>query len=375
MTLHLMQNTQTDSESILIVDDVASSLDVMMTYLKLQGYQVHVAHSGPEALEQVEDIKPNLILLDVMMPEMTGYEVLAKLREIPCVKDTPVIFMSALTETRDVVKGFDLGAVDYVAKPLHQDEVMARVKTHLTINRQKRLIVEQSALKDRFMQIAGHDLRNPAAAIATICTLQREEKGSPYASHDEAYRDIEILSETMLKLIQDFMDVQKLSSGSIRFSKGETNLASLTNEVLSQFQSLAVKKSIRVETSFPEELPVIRADAARTHQAIANYVSNALKYSPIGEEIRISIFPQGDQYRMEVQDFGAGVPEQERKKLFQEFAKLSPIPTGGETSTGLGLSIVKRMIEAQGGTVGATFPETGGSIFWLELPKADPQEL
>lgn len=360
--------------TVLIVDDTPANLGVLVAYLTAAGYRTLIAEDGEDALEQVKHVTPDIILLDVMMPGLDGFETCQRLKAQEATRDIPVLFMTALSGTEDKVRGFSVGAVDYVTKPLQSEEVLARVQTHLTLRAQQAKIEEQRALlaqrnemKDRFMRIASHDLRNLLSVMSLRCSLLLEDgEVPPKDVFDEALGKLKISIGRMNDIIHGFLS----HSGGRGFEvkAGRVDLRSLLREVSEQYRSLAEKKQISLSCDCCAELPLVLADGARTHQVLTNYLSNAIKFSPPGTQVTLRATHRDKTVRVDVCDQGPGVVLEEREQLFTEFAALSNKPTAGEESTGLGLSIVKRLIEAQGGRAGADFPAEGGSIFWAELP-------
>jgi signal transduction histidine kinase len=323
-----------------------------------------VAEDGEEALSQTEQTQPDLILLDLMMPGIDGFETCRRLKAQPRTADIPVLFMTALSETADKVKAFGAGGVDYITKPIEHEEALARVRTHLTLRRLRRELQEQLVMKERFMRIAGHDLRNPLCLIIMAGELARRQP-SATPSIGKFLDNIAESATQMRRIIDTFLEIR---SSAATHSGGRVDLSLLGGAIVRQHEPMADRKQIKVATEFDEMLPLARCDGALAYQAFTNFISNALKFTPTGGKVTVRTLPQSGCVRAEVQDNGPGVPASERGQLFQEHAKLSPRPTGGEDSHGLGLAIVKHLVEAQGGTVGASFPSDGGSVFWFELP-------
>lgn len=353
------------TETILIVDDTPANLGVLVETLGVAGYRLMVAEDGEEALEQTSKTQPDLILLDVMMPGIDGFETCRRLKARAEMRDVPVLFMTALNETADKVKAFAAGAVDYIAKPIEHEEALARIGTHLAIRRLQRELQEQNALKQRFMKIAGHDLRNPLFLILLDTELARRQAGiSP-----QVVRFLESIDESaahMRRIIDTFLEIRGPTS--LQGNSG-IDLAMLGSAVARQYEHAAEKKGISLTVDNADNLPLTQCDAALAYQAISNLISNALKFTPIGGRVLVRIQNSDNGIRAEIHDSGPGVPMEERGRLFHEAGRLSPRPTGGEESTGDGLTIVKQLVESQKGRVGATFPASGGSVFWFELPK------
>lgn len=348
-------------ETILIVDDTPANLGVLVETLGAAGYQLMVAEDGEEALSQTEQTQPDLILLDLMMPGIDGFETCRRLKARAATADVPVLFMTALSETADKVKAFAAGGVDYITKPIEHEEALARVRTHLALRRLRRELQEQLTIKERFMRIAGHDLRSPLCLIIMAGELARRQAKA--GTSTGSYLDnITESALQMRRIIDTFLEIRPTTGAS-----GRVDMGLLAKAIAQQYGPMADRKGIRLGTELDRMLPLAQADAALAYQALTNFVSNALKFTPAGGCVMIRTHPANGRVRTEVSDTGPGVPASERHQLFQEHAQLSPRPTGGEESHGLGLAIVKHLVEALNGDVGADFPADGGSVFWFEL--------
>ena len=355
------------SETILIVDDTPANLCVLVETLGAAGYQLMVAEDGEEALAQTEQTQPDLILLDVMMPGIDGFETCRRLKTRPQTRDVPVLFMTALNETADKVKAFAAGGVDYISKPIEHDEAIARVRTHLTLRRLRRELEAQLALKERFMRIAGHDLRSPLCLILMAAEMaRRQDAGAGSANLRSHLDNISESALQMRRIIDTFLDLRTNTIGGP--PNGRVDLTLLATVIARQHEHAAERKRIALATELSEPLPLARGDAALAYQAFTNFTSNALKFTPAGGRVTIRTRAVNGGVRAEVRDTGPGVPVSERDRLFVEHARLSPQPTAGEESNGVGLAIVKHLVESQAGRVGAEFPSEGGSVFWFELP-------
>lgn len=350
-------------ETILIVDDTPANLSVLAECLSEAGYALLVAEDGEDALALIARNAPDLILLDVMMPGIDGFTTCRRLKERAETRDIPVIFMTALTDTAEKLKAFAAGAVDYITKPIQHEEALARVNTHLTIRRLRRELEQQLALKERFMRVASHDLRNPLCLILMSGELAKRKGAPPEMA--EYLENIHSSAKQMQRIIDTFLNLRRPGAHS---SPGRCDLNLLAAAVVAQQEPAAEHKGTILSLELAETLPPVRADAGHAYQALTNYVSNALKFTPPGGRVLVRTRQAGLRARLEVTDTGPGVPEAERGALFTEFARLSPRPTGGEESHGVGLSIVKQLVESQDGTVGADFPPGGGAVFWFELP-------
>jgi two-component system, sensor histidine kinase and response regulator len=367
------QQNHSDAQQgrILIVEDDHASRELLRVILGYN-HQVQTAHNGETALQMLREQPFDVVLLDIMMNGINGIDVLRILRQEPATRDLPVILVSALSDSDVVVEGLEAGASDYIKKPIDPSVLLARVKTQLKLkylmDEQERYIEKlerAEQLRLQFTQIASHDLKNPLHNIAIATTLLKDElDNNPRVEQILSVLDVTV--ENMNHIIEDFLDVVAIQSNTISFKSGILNLVDIINNVATQYEIAAEEKNIRLEIG--SHNGQVMADSARMVQIVSNLVSNALKYSPLGSTIRLWTEDGGTMLRLCVQDEGPGIPEEEREKLFTEFGKLSTRPTANESRTGLGLWIVKHLMQKQGGKVGATFPKEGGSIFWLELP-------
>lgn len=361
------------SPHILVVDDEPDNRRLLNRILSRMG-RITEAGDGRAALDFLERDMFDLVLLDIMMPDMTGLEVLEIIRGQASTVDLPVVLISALSDTDDIVRGLQLQANDYIVKPIDIDVVIARVDTQLKLKQtsdlQKQAIVELEAaqqLKDKLLRIASHDLRSPLSNVRMVHALLREYvKGQPEAL--EILDTLQVTVDKMKGIIEEFLDVSKFQTTGIEVNLAPVEVGEIVTAVAAQYGRMAFDKNIAVQAG---DLPgVVLADHARLEQALNNLVSNAIKYSPRDTVISLWSAVQGDRVRINVADQGPGIPADERDRLFKEFSKLSTRPTAGEASSGLGLWIVKQMVNLQGGEVSVDCPPDGGSIFWIELPHA-----
>lgn len=355
------------SSTILIVDDTPANLSVLVDTLSETGYKLMVAEDGEDAIAQTSRVQPDLVLLDVMMPGVDGFETCRRLKAQPATKNIPIIFMTALTDTAEKVRAFSAGAVDYITKPIQHEEALARISTHLTIRRLQHELQQQLALKERFMRIAGHDLRNPLCLILMSGELARRKGATPEVS--EYLESINSSAQQMRRIIDTFLNIRKPGDNH-RGAMDRSDLNLIAAAVAAQNEPAVERKNLLLSLELAERLPLAKAEAGSIYQALSNYVSNAIKFHSPGGKIVVRTYQSETRIRAEVQDGGPGVSPGERSRLFSEYSQISNPPTGGEDSTGLGLSIVKQLVESEKGVVGADFPPEGGSVFWFEVPFA-----
>jgi two-component system sensor histidine kinase/response regulator len=346
---------------ILIVDDDRLNLRILAGILRPDGYSLAEADSGERALEVYAQFRPDLVLLDVMLPGLNGFETCRILHQTYGAETAPVIFITAKSESDDVVEGLAAGGIDYLPKPFRPKEALARIRTHMhnrLLVEQQRLLVDQlnkaDAAKNRFLGMAAHDLRNPLASIRALSEFLRD--GTVGAMTDEQVdlvKTIHTASQQMLDLVNELLDVATIESGEMKLSLEPNNLAEIINKSVYLANIEAEKKKTVITFDGRRPAILVKLDAAKIKQVIDNLLSNAVKYSPPGSQITVDLTANDSGCSFAVRDQGPGIPDNERDKLFKDFGRLSARPTGGEKSVGLGLAICLKIVEAHGGTITA----------------------
>ena len=363
-----------DKPKILIVDDTPTNLSILEEILE-ENYLISIAQSGTQALSITEKSLPDLILLDVNMPGIDGFETCRKLKSREDTRYIPVIFITARVEPEDLIQGFKEGGVDYITKPFNHSEVMARVETHLKV---QQLIVqleskndqlkELNELKNSFLGMASHDMRNYLSAIKGYSQiLQEDGKELPEKTKDQFLDFIYKSSENMLKMVNDLLDVSVIESGKLQLDLQLESFKNLIDHHIMINQFFADKKNINIQSDL-HDVSKCRIDANKIGQVIDNLISNAIKFSESGKSIFISLKEQEGKLIFSVKDEGPGISDEDQAKLFQHFQKLSARPTAGESSSGLGLAISKKMIQAHEGSLNVTSQLGSGATFWFEIP-------
>jgi len=376
------------SAKILIVDDTEVNRALLTDYVIALGHEPITGTNGREALSLLRDHSPDLLLLDLLMPEMNGHEVLQEMKQDETLRHIPVLVISALDDMDSIVKGIQLGADDHLVKPFNPVLLRARIGACLEKKRfhdrevqyqhdienanrliriQNQELRESNALKDKFLDIANHDLRNPIALMLTSLFLLQKEAANASEQGRELLRTMKRAAERMLSIVNDFLDYRKIQSGRITLNCEDLDINAVLGELLTDSETLGKDRHITFRGEFGK-VPLVTGDLARVQQIAGNYISNALRFAPDRSEIVIRTRRNDPRVHIEVQDKGPGVKEEERSQLFSEFPKITSVPAGPGNSNGIGLSIVRRLAEAQGGRAGAEFPQGGGSIFWFELP-------
>jgi len=370
-------NTPPQDSLILVVDDLQQNIQVVGTMLREAGYSIMPATNGTAALQRVQKKLPDLILLDLMMPEMDGLEVCRRLKADPVTQPIPIIFLTASNEMSHLVQGLAAGAVDYVTKPFNPPELLARVRTHLELKHARDTIVRYgqelrrlNEEKNEFMGIAAHDLRSPLGTINGFAELILDDATMARPEVEDSARRIRDTATRMAEMVQNLLDANRIERGEMELKLAPTDLGALVASVVDAQRSRALAKSqtLRLESLTGPVQAVI--DPSVTVQVIENLVSNAVKYSPPGKNIFVRLLQPAEAVRCEVQDEGPGLSAEDQKKLFGKFARLSAKPTGGEHATGLGLSIVKKMVEAMDGKVWCESELGKGATFVVQFPMA-----
>lgn len=361
---------------ILIVDDDRLNIRILSGILKTQGYVLAEADSGEHGLERYAEFHPDLVLLDVVMPGINGFEACRTLKRLYGDDCAPVIFITAKDTPDDIVEGLTAGGVDYLPKPFQAKEVLARIRTHLRgqmLAEQQKSLVEQlskaNAAKNRFLGMAAHDLRNPLASIRGLAEFLRDGVvGDLTPDQLDLINTIHAASQSMLSLVNELLDVATIESGELKIAPEPHNLSDLVEKSVYLANIDATKKKTHIVFAPRTANPKVSLDAAKMQQVLDNLLSNAVKYSPPGSTITVELHFTATHCSLGVKDQGPGIPDDERDQLFKDFGRLSVKPTGGEKSTGLGLAICRKIVEAHGGSIVAENLPAGGCEFRVTLP-------
>jgi len=363
-----MNNDNPKKPLVLMVDDVPKNLQVLSMILKEENINIAAAVNGKQALDIIQKIKPDLILLDIMMPEMDGYDTLKQIKSIPENCDIPVIFLTARTEMKDIVTGLELGAVDYIAKPFNRMELLTRVRNHLELKSFRDALKEANSSKDKFFSIISHDLRTPFATVINfteylIDNFEQIDKNQLF----EIYQDILSISKRSYKLFENLLQWARSQAGSIKFNPERVNIKCLVDDNVKIFKSKAKEKSIIFCTDIPDDL-FVRIDKNMFDTIIRNLTSNAVKFTKHGGTIDISAEVADNRFRVSIIDTGIGIPKKTQKKLFRIDEHITTHGTDHEEGAGLGLLLVKEFVEKHQGFITVNSEEGKGSRFNLDFP-------
>ena len=361
---------------ILIIDDDRLNVRILASILQNEGFVITEADSGERALELYEEIKPDLVLMDVVLPGIDGFAACRELRSRHGADTAPIIFITAKKESDDIVEGLAAGGVDYLPKPFRRKESLARIRTHLQnkiLHEQQKALVDQlkaaNQAKNKLLGMAAHDLRNPLASIRGLAEFLRDGTvGQLTPDQLDLANTIFETSQSMLTLLNELLDVATIEAGELKLHREPHNLSELVGKAVYLNNINAARKNTKIIFSPPEEAPIVRIDQAKIRQVMDNLLSNAVKYSPPGSTVNVRISGYHPAFTVAVQDQGTGIPENERHQLFKDFTTLSSKPTGGEKATGLGLAICRKIVEAHRGAITATNLPQGGCEFSVLLP-------
>lgn len=370
---------------ILLVDDTKANLKLLSHVLSKEGYQYIEANNGQEAIELAEEHEPDLILLDIMMPDIDGFEVIKRLKKKDKLADVPIIFLSSLTETDDKVQGFKSGGVDYITKPFQREETLARIKTHLQIRSLQMELNERiKILRDREIQLSrlnkkkddlvrmvSHDIKNPLTGIIGLVKLIRDSDKISDEEQTQMLSVIEDSGNNLLNLVRDVLDRESKKMESDEAEIANTDLSELMERVISMNKAKAVVKNINLSYSVNPVNLSARVDPNKMEIAINNLVSNALKFTPSdeGAKVQAHIKQVNNDVLISVSDTGIGIPEKMQEDLFTDHKNESRVGTSGELGTGLGLDIVQLYVEMHGGEIWVESELKKGTTFYIKLPE------
>ncbi|MEL5894101.1 response regulator [Bacteroides sp. GD17] len=361
---------------ILIVDDVMSNVLLLKVLLTNEKFAIATASNGRQALEQVNKENPDLILLDVMMPDMSGFEVAQHLKSNPETAEIPIIFLTALNSTADIVKGFQVGANDFISKPFNKEELIIRVTHQISLVAAKRLILSKTeelrrtiAGRDKLYSVIAHDLRSPMGSIKMvlnmlILNLPVEKIGS------EMYELLTMANQTtedVFSLLDNLLKWTKSQIGKLNVVYQDVDVVEVADSVTEIFNMVASLKKITIRVVKPEKM-LVNADIDMLKTVVRNLLSNAIKFSKENSEVLIKMEEVDGMAVVSVQDHGCGISEEGQKKLLHTDTHFSTFGTNNEEGSGLGLLLCKDFVTKNGGELWFTSTEGEGSIFGFSIP-------
>jgi signal transduction histidine kinase len=385
---------------ILIVDDTPANLDTISTVLGDAGYEIAIATSGEKALQLLQRRSPDLILLDVRMPGIDGFETCDRIKANSKTCDIPIVFMTSLIDLNNKIKGFNCGAVDYISKPFQEQEILARVKTHiqlrlLTQNLEQQVAEQTASLrianealananisKRLFLSTMSQEIRTPIDDILRLTErLQEQNHGILDGQQIDDLARIEYNGNHLQSLINNTLKLANIESGQLKLDLDLIAVADLCRSCLVAIQSLADRKNIRLILNIEPNLPQLSIDESQMRQAILNLLNNAVKFTDAGSvtlSVTKAMLTNSENIscvRIAITDTGIGITSKNIQQLFQPFVQITNLLGERHEGNGLGLILAKQLVELHGGQISVYSIENAGSCFTIELPARDLPQI
>lgn len=362
---------------VLVVDDEPTNLNLLETVLSRVGYQIALFMRGQDALAAAGEFAPDVILLDIRMPGLDGYEVCRRLKTDVKTRGVPIIFMSGLTSGDDIAAGFSAGGVDFVTKPVRQLELLARLNMHIRLFRAYHSLAEQhqalrelEEYRDTLVHMVVHDMRSPLQSILGHLQLIEQSAGDRLGKDDRLCLSQAIgATRRLSRLTSEIIDVNRLETRCMSVHARPLALLPLVNRLVTS--EIVCTRGHQIALAVGVDCPLLEADPLLLERILMNLLDNAIKYSPDGTTVTVGAAPDPHGVRVWVQNQGVGVPEEHQQRIFQKFTTLHQDDGLREKSSGLGLAFCKLAVEAQGGKIGVENPPEGGCRFWFVVPSVD----
>lgn len=362
---------------LLVVDDVQTNVLLLKALLGKEGYGILVANNGQEALEVIRNENPDLILLDVMMPGMDGFEVAERLKSEEFRCEIPIIFLTALDDTQSIVNGFKLGVGDFISKPFRKEELMVRIKHQLSLVAARRIIEEKNeelrktiAGRDKMYSVIAHDLRSPMASMKmllnTIMMSVEKDKIDP-----DIFDMLEMsnkTSEEVFSLLDNLLKWTKSQLGKLTVIPQKLDISGLADGVVEVMNSVAEVKHIKLIRTDHESF-FVYVDIEMIKSILRNLISNAVKFSNPDSEIKVGIKAEDGKVIVSVTDSGKGIKKEDQHKLLKDSTHFTTYGTNSEEGSGLGLLLCRDFARKNGGELGFESEENLGSVFSFSLPQ------
>lgn len=364
---------------VLIVDDVMSNVLLLKVLLTNEKFNIVTATNGHQALEQVRTENPDLVLLDVMMPDMSGFEVAQQLKSNPKTKEIPIIFLTALNSTADIVKGFQVGGNDFISKPFNKEELIIRVTHQISLVAAKRIILMQTEElrriimgRDKLYSVIAHDLRSPMGSIKMVLNMLILNLPSETIGKD-MYDMLNMANQTteeVFALLDNLLKWTKSQIGKLNVVYQDFDIFGGVEAILEIFSMVAAVKHIEICLSNPDGLGVtdVHADVDMVKTVIRNLISNAIKFSNEDSEVVVEICKKDEMVIVSVKDAGCGISEEDQTKLLHTDTHFSTFGTNNEEGSGLGLLLCQDFIVKNGGKLWFESHKGVGSTFSCSIP-------
>lgn len=364
---------------VLVVDDEPRNVQLLHDLLVSRGYTVVTAPDGEQGLAQAREQRPDVILLDIMMPRLSGFEVCRRLKSEPATAMIPVLLVTSLDARQDRLEGIGAGANDFITKPIDSADLVLRVRNAVATRRlhdqvaiQLQQLQELEAARDTLTHMIVHDMRSPLTGLQGYLDLLRMAVAA--GANDEVMeyaRDANAVAGKLKELVSQVLDVSRLESRQMPLSPEETDLTRLLPEAVASLGP--APPAVRISYRLPRHPVVVRCDRDLISRVLVNLVGNAFKFTPRESEISIGVEAHDGQARITVSDAGPGIAPEHRELIFEKFSQAPLGRAAAARSSGLGLTFCKLAVEAHGGRIGVDPAETGGARFWVELPGRVPQ--
>lgn len=364
---------------ILIVDDIESNVFLLRALLKPKGYNLITAFSGEEALKKIDSDHPDIILLDVMMPGLSGYEVAAILQKSPEHHEIPILFITALNSHDEIVKGFKLGANDFISKPFNNDELLIRINHQMSLIEAKRIILKQTEElrsiiigRDKLYSVIAHDLRGPLGTIKMILNVLISSVGKQKLD-EETVNMLTVANKTtedVFALLDNLLKWTKSQLGKLNVTSQVFDINDIISDSIEVFSTMADMKGVAIELTSPQSCNVV-IDPDMIKTVLRNLISNAIKFSQKDGKVEIHIDAASDEKMaiLAVQDHGCGIPEEGKAKLLRADTHYSTFGTQSEEGAGLGLLLCDDFVRKNGGELWFESKADEGSTFFFSVPK------
>lgn len=376
MTADLNAHIDHSDYKILIVDDVVSNVLLLKVLLKNEKFKTVTASDGLEAIQQAEKELPDLILLDVMMPQMDGFETAMHLKNNPTTAGIPIIFLTALNSTQDIVKGFQAGANDFITKPFNKEELLVRVNHQISLVAAKKLILERTEElrktivgRDKLYSVIAHDLRSPLASIKMVLNMMVLGLSEDVIGK-EMYQMLQMVNhstEDVFSLLDNLLKWTKSQIGKLNVVYQDFRIDEVVEGVLDIFSLVSKSKNIQLVNDSIDTVTV-HADVDMVKTILRNLLSNALKFSYEGSQIVIGSHVEADMVVISVKDSGKGMSADDKEKLLKTETHFSRYGTNNEEGSGLGLLLCQDFAIKNGGNLWFESEEGKGSTFFFSLP-------
>ncbi|HEY9646639.1 MAG TPA: response regulator [Chroococcidiopsis sp.] len=355
---------------VLVIDDETDNFEVIEALLDGEGYQLTYLSDGRQALGILESFQPDVILLDVMMPQMNGIEFCLRFKSNPKWRHIPIIMVTALTAKEDLSQCLLAGADDFISKPVNGMELRSRVRSMLRIKQQYDALQETLYLREDLSRMIVHDLRNPLTSILLAAGILQKADYTPTRQQQKT-EQIFIAAQQLQSMIDTLLLMAKLESGKMMIQPDELDLSQACQSAVSGMAAIAAQKRLDIRCQVPETGCPVLADSSLIRRVLDNLLSNAIKFSPSKSEITITAAPLDDAHiQVKVADLGPGVPPPLQQQIFEKYEIGALIKNTSQV--GLGLAFCKLAIEAHGGAIAVVNNDPTGAVFSFTLPTPEP---